>query len=405
MRNQVPIVGVVLALTGMAVAQESVQAELEALKKRVAELEDAQAEHEDGVSGRALVQAFSARSLDFGGHLTSLFASVHGASATATGHVVSLAELYLKARIDDHWSAFATPGFYSFNGGLLDNPATPATPGDPTFSRDLDTQRVFLSRLVTEWRHSDALSVRGGIVGSPHGVTNREYFLPSRIVGQSNLHTRYFLQNTLYPQTVQGVSVSGKQAHGQNWLEYDAYFGVEPDSADDGIGGARVGYHVAELGLTLAVDHGRGTRESDDDPTTNFGYLQAPFAGVFNAGRDYRFAGIDVDLRKGDLLARAELYYSAEDGFEDQRAVSVEGTWFFATQWSASYRFDFYDRGEDFSVFAAGVVELGTSTEHVVGLSFNPNDYVRLRLDWHHNNLPSSDDVVDYVNVSWSISF
>jgi hypothetical protein len=70
-----------------------------------------------------------------------------------------------------------------------------------------------------------------------------------------------------------------------------------------------------------------------------------------------------------------------------------------------SYRFDWYERGEDFDVFAAGIVDLGTSTEHVVGLSFNPDESIRLRLDWHHNNLPASDDVVDYVNFSWSVSF
>jgi hypothetical protein len=399
------IIGAALASLQTVRAQDPLQAEIDALKRRVGELEDAQAAHLEGVSGRALVQAYSARSFDFGGHLTSLFAWIRGESGSATGHVASLVELSMKARIDDHWSVFATPGFYTFNGGLIDDPATPATPGDPAFTPDDDSQRVFLSRLVTEWKSSDALLLRGGVVGSPHGVTNREYFLPSRIIGQANLHTRHFLINSLYPQLFQGVAATGKCSIGRDWVEYDAYFGVDPDLPSDGLGGARLGYHFSELGLTVAVDYGRGTRPDDDDASTNFGYLQAPFAGMFNVGRDYQFGGIDFDLRKGSLLARAELYYSAERGFEDQRAASFEGSWFFLPEWSVSYRFDWYERGEDFDVFAAGVVDLGTSTEHVVGLSFNPDESIRLRLDWHHNNLPASDDVVDYVNFSWSVSF
>ncbi|MBL8752102.1 MAG: hypothetical protein JNK15_02270 [Planctomycetes bacterium] len=406
MKNPLPIAGAVVALVAVAAAQEGVQAEVEALKKRVAELEDAQAEREESVSGRALVQAFSARSLDFGGHLTSLFTWIDGESDSEAGHMVSLVELYLKARIDDNWSAFATPGFYTFNGGLLDNPATPFTAGDPAFvADDISQSKTFLSRLVTEWRHGDALVLRGGVIGSPHGVTNREYFLPSRIVGQANLHSRYFLTNTLYPQVVEGLSASGKHVLGQDWVEYDVYFGAEDNSAADGIGGARIGYTFAEIGLTLAANYGRGTREATATPATNFGILQAPFAPNFNLGRDYQFGGIDADYRKGDLLVRAEGYYSAEDGFEDQRAASLEGSVFVAPQWSATYRFDYYDRGEDLNLFTTTVLPLGASTEHVFGVSFNPNDSVRLRLDWHHNNLPGSDDVVDYVNFSWSISF
>ncbi len=406
MKNPLTISVAMLAVAAMASAQEGVQAEIDALKKRVNELEDSQEKNEEMLGGRALVQAFSARSLDFGGHVTSLFTYIDGESDSEAGHMVSLVELYLKARIDDHWSAFATPGFYTFNGALLDNPATPFVAGDPLFvADDISQAKTFLSRLVTEWRNGDALVLRGGVLGTPHGVTNREYFLPSRIVGQANLHARYFLTNTLYPQIVEGASASGKHVLGQNWIEYDVYFGAEDNSAADGIGGARLGYTLSDFGLTVAANYGRGTREATAAPATNFGILQSPFAPAFNLGRDYQFGGLDFDYRKGDVLMRSEAYYSAEDGFEDQRAASIEGSWFFQPQWSASYRFDFYDRGEDLNLFTTTVLPLGTSTEHVFGLSYNPNDSVRLRLDLHHNNLPGSDDTVDYLNFSWSISF
>lgn len=70
-----------------------------------------------------------------------------------------------------------------------------------------------------------------------------------------------------------------------------------------------------------------------------------------------------------------------------------------------TYRFDYYERGSDLNVFTASVQSLNWVTEHVVGLNFNPNNSVRLRLDLHHMNLPNTDDTVDFVNFSWSASF
>ncbi|MFY9341275.1 MAG: TonB-dependent receptor [Planctomycetota bacterium] len=402
---KIPVLAVVVGLLATSVAAQNEAQELEALKKRVTELEDTQSKHGERLGDRALVGAFSAKSLDLGGELSSLFTWIHGEADDEVGHMVSLVELFVKAELDDHWSAFAVPGFYTFNGALLDNPATPTTAGDPTFTADESTTaRTFLSRLYAEWRHGDRLTLRGGIVGSPHGTTNREYFIPARQIAQASLHTRYFLGNTLYPQVVEGVRASGKLVLGEDWLDCDAYFGVEDDSADDAIGGARIGYVFADWGLTVAANYGQGTRQPAASPLTNFGILQAPFAGDFFAGRDYQLGGLDFDLRKGDLIAKTELYYSAEDGFVDQRAASSEWTWFVCPCWGLTYRFDFYDAGSDVSPLGP-VAPLGIATEHVVGLSFDPNPSVRLRLDVHHGNLPNTDDTVDYVNISWSISF
>lgn len=388
-----------------------VQKELKALRERLDELEDQQAKTSERLGSRALAQAYTAMSLDVGGHVTSVFSYIDGESDSEVGHQVSLIELYLKAQLDDQWSLFATPGFYTFNGALLDNPGTPATNGDPTFTRDeIATSDTFLSRILAQWKYSDALTIQGGVVGSPHGVTNREYFIPSRAVAAGNLHSRIFLSNQLYPQLIEGVRFSGKMPLGNNSLDYDAYFGVEPDSASDGVGGARLAFVVSDLGLTVAANYGRGTRETL--PTTpvnltltNFGALQSPYSGSFNLGRDYEFGGLDIELRSGDLMMRTEAYYSGEDGFLDQKAASTEWTYWVHPKWGVTYRFDYYQRGSDLNIFAAAVTSLGFATEHVVGVNFNPNQSVRLRLDVHHMNLPNSDDTVDYVNFSWSASF
>lgn len=404
------IVFAAAVMPALAVAQDpaAVQKELAELKARVGELEDQQAKTSERIGGRAVVQAYTARSLDFGGHVTSVFTSMSGENGTATGHAVTVLELFLRAQIDDQWSLFATPGFYTFNGALLDNPATFADPSDPTFvAAESSEAQTFLSRIYGQWKYSDALQVQGGIVGSPHGTTNREYFIPARTIAQANLHTRYFMANTLYPQVVEGVRGLGKMmvGDGANYLEYDAYFGGEDDSPDDLISGARLAYVFGDVGLSVAANYGRGTRTGSATPGTNFGALQSPFPPSFNTTRDYQFGGIDVDWRQGNLISKTEAYYSAEEDYEDQRAFSTEWTYFVSPQWGLSYRFDYYDSGSDFNILASAVTPRGHSTEHTIGVCYNPNESVRLRLDLARNLLPDTDETVDFVNLSWSLSF
>lgn len=399
---------------------EAIRKALEEVQSRLDDVEEMQADMSDRLGSRALAQAYTARSFDIGGHVTSAFTHMDGERGTETGHVVTLLELFLKAQIDEQWSLFATPGFYTFNVGLLDNPNTPTTAGDPAFIPDTaGDARLFLSRLYAQWKHSDALQVQAGIVGSPHGTTNREYFIPARVIALGSLHTRQFLSNTLYPTFFEGFKASGKFGigDGQNWVEYDAYFGVEDNSSGDPIGGARAAYVFGDLGLSVAANYGRGTREglagtatAQLDILQNVNILQSPFPPRFVGGRDYEFVGVDVDWRSGDFVSKTEAYISSEGVYQDQKAFSSSLTWFACSAWGLSYRFDYYDSGSDLSVVALTpftLLELprGHSTEHVAGISYNPNESVRLRLDLHHNNLPNTNGTADFINFSWSVSF
>ncbi|MFO1076902.1 MAG: TonB-dependent receptor [Planctomycetota bacterium] len=405
---------IVLAACVVARSQDPAAAkDIAELRHRVDELEDQQAKLLEQLGGRAVVQAYTARQFDFGGHVTSLFSHMRGDDASKTGHVVSLLELYLKARIDDSWSVFATPGFYLFQGALPDDPTTSGV--DPAFIPDDSSQaRTFLSRLQAEWRLGDALQIRGGVIGSPHGTTNREYFIPARTIGQGSLHTRVFLTNSLYPQQLDGIAAGGKypiDEHGR--IDYDAYFGSQDDSPTEPIGGARLAYVFTDIGLSLAGNWGAGSRPgvTGSDLLTNVPTLQSPFAADFNGARDYSFGGIDVDWRVGSFIAKTELYYSAEDGYRDQKALSSEWTWFVRPDVGLSYRFDYYDRGGDDVVVAispsivTAPVVLGRAAEHVLGICYDPNPSVRLRLDFHHLLLPAGGGEVDFVNLGWSLSF
>ena len=392
----------------LASAQDpEVLKELKALRERVDELEDQQSKLSERVGSRAIVQPYTAKSFDFGGQTSSLFTYMSGESDHAAGHLVTLAELYLKAQVNDEWSLFVAPGFYTFNGGLLDNPVTVGNASDPAFTSDDITQsRLFLSRAYGQWKPGDRFQLQGGVIGSPHGTTNREYFIPARMIAQGSLHTRLFLSNQLYPQLIEGLRASGKLTVGtDDWVDYDVYVGAEPDSANDGVGGARLAYMLGKLGLSVAANYGLGTRTGAAIPATNFGALQSPFPNYVNGTRDYHFAGVDVDWRKGSFMMKSEAYYSGEEGFGDQKAASTEWTWFALDTFGLTYRFDYYDAGSDLNVFAAAVLPRGICTEHVIGLCYNPDPAVRLRLDLHHNNLPRTGDAVQFANFSWSISF
>ncbi len=416
MHKLFPVVVAVATLHAHAAAQDpETRRELQELRQRVDELEEQQAKTADRLGGRALLQAYTARSVDVGGHLTTVFASMIGNGSTETGHLVSFVELYLKAEIDDRWSVFATPGFYTFDGGLVDDPATPATTGDPLFTAsETGLAGTVLSRAYGEYAAGDRLQVQAGIVGSLHG-TNREYFIPTRVIAAGSLHTRYFVANQLYPEQVLGVRGTGKLPIGAGHrVEYVADFGPEAGSPAGGRGGARLAWHADDAGATIAANYGRGTREgfpiapsSAPAPlfTGNVPVLQAPFTSRFNLSRDYEFGGLDVELRCGAFVARTEAYYSAERDVEDQRVLSQQVNWFVDDSFTVSYRFDYYDAGADLDPLGTTVRSLGHATEHVVGLCWCPREGVRVRLDVHHQLLPNSDETIDFVNLSWSLSF
>ncbi|MCR9243562.1 MAG: hypothetical protein NXI31_00915 [bacterium] len=399
---------------------QSLQEQIREMAERIDELEEMQMETSDRLGSRAVVQSYTAQNLDIGGHISSFFSYIDGANGRELGHTVTLFELYIKARINEEWSAFVTPGMFVFNGGLLDDPATPTVANDPGFTGDnASNNRTLLARGYVEYNPSDLLRIQGGIVGGPHGTTSREYFVPARSIGLGSLHTRRFLANSLYPGHFIGFRASGKIELGgtQDWLEYDGYFGSDDEQVEDPLGGVRLAYVFGDYGLSIAGNFGTGSRAglqgqatSTVDILSNVPLNLSPFPLVFNAGRDYEFAGIDIDWRHGDFICKTEAYISWEDGFDDQRAFSTEWTWFPTSRVGLSYRFDYYDPGSDMRVVSAAPFTLmslpfGHSTEHAIGITYDPDPSVRLRLDLHHNNLPNSSSSVDFINFNWSLSF
>jgi hypothetical protein len=214
--------------------------------------------------------------------------------------------------------------------------------------------------------------------------------------------TRLLTDNLLYPQILVGASVSGRVSDGgKDALQYDVYVGAETVDPGSPEAGARIGYEFGDSGLVLAVDYGHGRRPSFTQVTGLPPSFNVPFGGQYpwptysDVRHTYDFSGIDCDWHKGAWLLQSEAYYSAEQGMQDKIGVYVQPTFYFSPKWAISYRYDYFDPGEN----------RGYGTENVVTLLHDYDKNVRLRLDLHHLELPHSPSAADFVNFSFSTSF
>jgi len=387
------------ALAATVAGQENEK--VQELEERVDELEEMLFNMDSRIGSRPLWSSYSGVDVNLGGHVLSLGTALFGEDSSDVGHYVTLLELFVQADLSKEWSLFATPGFFIVNNTSFQDVRNPSLS-----QSDGEQNNLFLSRAYAQWTHSDKLSIQGGIFGTPHGVVNREYFIPSRIMWNSPLHTRTFLSNQLYPQNLQGLKAAGQWSVGDagNRIRWEAYVGTEGNNPNEPTVGGRLSYTFADLGLEIAGNVGRGQRE---DFATLFGVppafagpanptsIQSPFPSVPDNRNDYLFGGVDVDFRSGPWQAFFEGYYSAEDGFEDKRALSAQTSYFWTDDWATSYRFDYFDWGHG----------RGHATEHSVGLMFQATESVRIRLDFSHQEQPNSPDAIDFINFGFTAAF
>lgn len=243
---------------------EDVRREFEArmaeMQARITELERLAIDTADRLPGRP-IESYSGDPMHFGGHVTTIFTHLEGEDARDTGYFVSTVELFVKARLGDGFSVFATPGAAHVSMPTLVNPRAPEL--SPRIDSDVTP---FLMRAFAEWNGCDEFNLKAGVIGTPHGVISREYFAPTRIVFVPNLHSRFFGGNLLYPQRVVGIEAFGRADVGSagDAVEYSGYVGSELEDSGDPEYGVRVAFREADLGLSVAGNWGGGRRRPLD---------------------------------------------------------------------------------------------------------------------------------------------
>ncbi|MFT5051782.1 MAG: hypothetical protein ACI8QZ_003205 [Chlamydiales bacterium] len=363
--------------------------------ERIEELEDLVFDLDSRIGSRATWQAYSAESVDLGGALSVVGTRAHGDDSNTTSVNTAFFELYLKAKIDEEFSVFATPGFFWLTAPTFTDGANPMT--TPTTNQS----GVTFQRAYGEWHPTDAINLKVGRFGTQHGVITSEYFVPSRIITMAPLMARVIGENTLYPQKLDGLQFSGNRASGSNVFEYMAYLGVDTIDSEAFDTGFRAGFVMEELGLSVAVNVGHAKRTGftalTGAPTSlNLSGFWSPFPIISNSDETYEFYGVDLDYRDGPWVIKSEAYTSDEHGGQpDRGGAYVQPAYYFTPEWSLAARADHFVAGQG----------LGKASEGVLSLNFNPNANVRYRMDYHLLDLPSAATANEVQMLVFSASF
>ena len=357
-----------------AVEDQSWKDAYEELEERVSAQEEFTQELDEQVGSRAIVHAFDAMELDFGGFLHSAFTHIHGDKGSAASFDRLTFEILLKAQFSKRFSAFFAQAFVRESNTRFTDTFQRTSPGF-TFSGSGGVK----TPLVIAWANymqSDHFNIQIGRYITPFGIINIEHFPAILLDTEQPQFLRPFSGDTIFPNFITGAQVHGKFFWDDNALQYNLYTGVFTGSSPEQFyGGMRVGYTVGSLGTTLGLNLGTGKRSLRPTvpDTTN----------VPNNATFYMY-GVDLLIDKGPVLWKNELFFTDEDrgaggnrvGFYTQPAYRI------TDQWIVFYRYDFLNDGKLQVVPAGGGPRLhtpGNSTEHVLGLNYLPVPNVRLR--------------------------
>ncbi len=353
---------------------QSSKEKFEEFSERLAAQEDLSQELDEKIGSRAIVHAFDAMQLDFGGFLHSAFTHVHGDQGSASSFDRLTFELLLKAQFSRRFSAFFAQAFIRESNTRFTDTYQRTSPGF-AFSGAGGVK----TPLVIAWanyRHRDELNLQVGRYITPFGIINIEHFPAILLDTEQPQFLRPFSGDTIFPNFITGAQVHGKFFFDDDTLQYHVYTGVFTGSTPEQFySGVRTAYAVGALGTTFGLNFGTGKRSL----TTT-----APDTITVAKNATFYMYGVDVLIDKGPILWKTELFMTDEDkgaggnrtGFYTQPAYRI------SDRWIVFYRYDFLNDGKLQILPSGGGPRRhtpGNSTEHVLGLNFLPVPNVRLR--------------------------
>jgi len=373
-------VGLALLLISGAASAQADTDRIQELEDRIDSLEDQLLDVDERVGTRAVVHAFDALQMDFGGFATQRVNAVKSDAHTRAAFDMGQFELFLKAIIDDDWEFFSILEFKRV-ASLNESDTKDVQFGSIANKADLELYWF-------NYRLADSLQFRAGRFIAEHGIINVEHFQPTL------LHLDYPMFMRKKPGSGSNNSGSlsfferfmvGAMAHGQtsvgddNSLVYNAYIGTDKQNGMDYQSGARAALSWGHSGLTTGLNFGHGNH------------------GAVVNGNSYDFWGVDLLYDKDAILWKNELYASKEDvGTEDRLGWYTQPAVRLADKWIAFYRYDFLDNAD---------LGKGDQTEHVVGINYLPNPLVRLRATATQASFDLPDDDFTSFQLSATISF
>lgn len=336
---------------------------LSEVEERVEDTEELASDLDERVGSRAVVNAFDAVELDFGGFLDLATTHVEGEDSSATSFNRQVFEILLGAELSDRWSLFVAQAFVRKSSANFSDRRNP----------DFGDLGGVTTDTVIAWgnyRHNELFNLRAGRFITPHGIINIEHFPALLLDPEQPQFLRPFVGQTIFPNFSDGFQVHGSRflgADGDNHVQYHVYTGNFAGNATEFNYGGRVAWTLGSSGLTLGSNLATGSRIDEFDS-------------------DYYVYGADVLYDKDKVLWKSELFFADEDRGDDRFAFYTQPAWRFDDRWTVFYRFDYLDAGSD----PLTLRELGQSTENVLGLSFRPNPNVHLRNIWTYKSFDST---------------
>lgn len=336
-----------------AATESTVIDSLAELDERVTDVEDVVTDIDQRVGSRAVVNAFDAVELDFGGFVDTALTHIRGEDGAETAVNRTVFELLLSAKLDEDWELFVAQAFVRNTAADLSDPL------NPSFA---DINSPVATDTVLAWVNYQAdnlFNVRAGRFITPHGIINIEHFPALLLDPEQPQFLRPFPGQTLFPNFSNGLQVHGTAFLGERYqdsFEYSVYAASFAGNSSDFNYGGRAAYGFGDWGVKIGANTAYGQRTDQVD------------SGYFLYGADLLFD-------KGPFLWKNEIFFSNEDLGENRFAYYTQPAYRLTDRWTAFYRYDFLDGGTNPNTLA----EIGESTEHAFGLSFKPVPNVHLR--------------------------
>ena len=332
-------------------------------------MEELASDVDQRIGSRAVVNAFDALELDFGGFLDLAATYAHGEDNSLASFNRQVFELLFNASLAEQWDLFVAQAFV--------RKASPnfADRKNPDFS-ELNAVATDTVIAWANYRHNEMLNARVGRFITPHGIINIEHFPALLYDPEQPQFLRPFVGQTIFPNFTDGVMLHGGKflgETGEDRIGYHVYTGNFAGNASHFNYGARFSYQAGAWHTTLGANLAGGARVDGFDS-------------------DYYAYGADLLYDNGPLLWKTEIFLTDEDRGGDRFAFYTMPIWRFNERWAVFYRYDYLDPGAN----PATLVQLGESTENAMGISYKPNSNVHLRNIWTYrsfgatNTLPSA---------------
>lgn len=335
---------------------------MDEVEERLEDVEVEISRLDERVGSRAIVKAFDAMDMSFGGFVDMAVTHASGEDSSVTSFNRQVFELLFGATLKEDWELFVAQAFIRKTGvDLTDR----RNPDFSNLNSPVATDTVLAS--ITH-KVNDRLDIQIGRFITPQGIINIEHFPALLLDTRQPQFLRPFAKQTIFPNFSNGINVKvhtyfkGSSDHS---LKYYLYSGSFSGNSTHFNLGTRLAYQLG--GLTVGINGSEGERSSQFDS-------------------DYNVWGIDFLYDRGVILWKNEFFKTNEDlgldrtGYYSQPAVRM------GESWTLFYRYDRLEAGSD----PATLIERDNFYAHSLGLVYNPNKNVRLRAIVTRKNLEAT---------------